>query len=338
MNRGYVFSLLVALMLGFFMLISYYYLVERPQPETHTGFISSRGMVAYSLAGDLADEIPVSVVRGARLSVTETVPHSGTYQALEEWSSLLAKYQDSARHNASIDLTNASGIDSELWLAGDGVEYLTNGSSFTLSHSSSYLLVNDSVAHVSNGNCDFDGSGDVETRVIVDNFDSGVGYTSPGSAYSCFINFTGTENMTITVGNDSKLALDYKNAPANYTQRVSFDGPDKLYVAFDKYNGTTGTSSPWTESFNGTKRYATVAGMNFVLADTDSDGTYDYVFADADGDGVFNGVNDRWYLREGAVALSGKVFYMRFDLAGNWIALYNVLGTSSLGSWRAVVV
>lgn len=339
MKQGYVFSLLVALMLGFFMLISYYYLVERPQPEAYTGFMSSREMVAYSIAGDLAKEIPVNVTRGTHTVVVENVPHDGVGTELGKWADFLTVYQGEAKHNASIDLTNSSNIDSVLWLAGEGVDYISNGTFFTLNHTGNYLLVNGTVADVANGNCNFDSSGTVETRVVVNNFDSGVGYTTPGSEYGCFINFTNTTNITMAVGNGSGLTINYTNAPANYTQRVAFDGPEKLYVAFDSYNAATSATPPgWSEQFNGTKRYATVAGMNFVLADTDGGGAYDYAFADAGGDGDFGGPSDRWYLKEGAVALNGKVFYMRFDLAGNWIVLYNVLGARSLSSWRAVVV
>jgi len=339
MRRGYVFSLLVALMLGFFMLISYYYLVERPQPEIHRGFMSSREMVAYSVVGDLADEIDVGVVRGGgKINISESSPHSDGYNQLNRWQSFLAIYQDSAKHNASMDLTNVTNIDDKLWLVGKGVEYYSMERNFTLNHSGGNFTLNDTVADVSNSNCPLDGSGDVETRIIVNNLDSGVKYTSYGSDYSCFLNFTNTTNMTITIYNDSSVFVDYTHAPNNYTQRVSFVDVGKMYVAFDKYNTSSPISSTWHETFSGTKKYFSLAGMNFVVADNESDGNYDYVFVDVDGDEWFNSTTDRWYLGEGAVSLGGKVFYMRFDLAGNWMVLYNVPGVGSLGSWKGVWV
>ena len=341
MRNGYVFSLLIAVLLGLFMLVSQYYLLERPSTEIYPGLVAARENIAYSIASDLEDELPITVTRDNYTIIVENIPQVDTETELLRWSNLLTAYENITKHNASLELTNYTKLSSKLWLAGNGVEYAREGGVFTLNHSGSYLLVNNTIANVANTNCDFDASGTVYTRVIVDNFDSDSGnnnYTSPGSSYNCFINFTNTTNMTITIDSQSQMEINYSNAPVNFTQRVSFEGPDKMYVVFDKYNVTTGVNPGWTESFAGNKKYVAAAGMNFVLADIDTDGDYDYAFVDVDGDGFFVSESDRWYVKEGIVALNEKVFYMRFDLAGNWILLYNALGTNSLSSWKGVAV
>ncbi|MCK4327106.1 MAG: hypothetical protein KAW41_01380 [Candidatus Diapherotrites archaeon] len=337
MRRGYVFSLLIALLLGFFMLTAHYYLLERPERDVYPHFVAAREVVTGSIAADVASEFP-AVERGAHTIITEESSAGGLDTAVATWGSFLALYESATLHNASIDATNSSSLATKLWLAGRGVDYVRDGSSFTLGHSGSYLLVNNTMGEVNYSSCPLDLAGSVETRIIIDTADTGAKYTSQGTSYVCFVNFTGGGSVNITIDAQNQLSIDYSSAPSNYTQRIGFDGPDKLYVVFDKYNVSLGASPGWNETFAGTKKYGTAGGINFVVADTDNDTNYDYAFADVDGDGGFGGVDDRWYLKEGVAGLGGKVFYIRFDLAGNWLVLYNALGVRSLSSWRGVVL
>lgn len=324
-----------------FILVAQYYLLEKPTTEIYVGMKGSREMVAYSIADDVADELGLEVTRNGHVTVVESVPNFDMATELSRWSSFLVIYENVTKHNASLELTNYTKISSAVWLAGKDSEYKHEGDIFTLNHSGDYLVLNITIASVANANCNLDGAGSVYTRVIVNGYDSedtaNNNYTSAGTSYSCFVNFTNTTNMTVDIDTNNDVRVEYTNAPSSFTQRVSFNGSE-MYVVFDKYNVSTGANPGWTESFNGTKKYATVAGMNFVVADLDNDTNYDYAFVDVGADGFFNSVNDRWYVKEGIVALNEKVFYMRFDLAGNWIMLYNALGTGSLSSWKGVVV
>ena len=335
MRKGYVFSLLLVTLLGFFMLTMQYYLLERPERGVDEDFMAAREMVAKHLAEEIAGEF--SVERGSAIVVTERAP-AQLAGRMEKWGEFLEQFENITLHNASIEATNSS-LASGLWLAGEGVDYLMDGTSFSLNHSGTYLLVNSSMqGSVNYSSCPLNNSGSVGTRIILGAFDTGAKYTTPGTAYSCFVNFTEGGEVQVNVSAGGSLSIDYSSAPANYTHRVGFDGPDKLYVVFGKHNATLGTDPGWDENLPGMKRYGTANGINFVVSDTGNDSAYDYAFADVDGDEAFTGEEDRLYLREGVVALGGKVFYIRFDLAGNWLVLYNALGVNSLSSWRGVVL
>ncbi|MFC2174497.1 hypothetical protein ACFLQ2_01375 [archaeon] len=338
MKKGFVFSLLITLLLGFFMLTAQYYLLDRPERSISTTFKVTKELVTGGVAADMATDFP-AVHRGAHMVVTESMPSSGLDTGVTLWSGFLTIYENSTFHNVSIDTTNSSTLSTKLWLAGNGTDYVRDGSSFSLSHTGGYLLVNDTMdLSLNYSSCSLDAGGSVETRIILGPFDTGVKYTTPGSSYSCFVNFTTGDEVSITINTANTLSIDYSGFSGNYTQRIGFDGPENLYVVFDKYNVTLGATQGWTEEFPGTKKYGVVGGMNFVVADIDNDTNYDYAFADVGADTLFNSTDDRWYLKEGTVGLGGKVFYIRFDLAGNWLVLYNALGVSSLNSWRGVVL
>jgi hypothetical protein len=334
-KKGYMFSILIAMLLGFFILVSQYYLVVRPETEIYTGLAASREITGLATAHDIAGEF--SVTRGAHVTISEAVPAPNYNGELSEWQSFFSKYAESSGQNVTLENTNSSKLGTRLWLAGKGVDYVRE-SNAQLNHSGNYLGVNIVFGStVNSSNCALDPAGATETRVVIDSFDSGLQYTSPGSSYSCFVNFSDGKEVTVDIDANNRLSIDYSNAPASYTQNISFDSGD-LYVVFDKYNESLGASMGWNESFNGTKKYAVAAGMNIVVADIDSNGAYDYAFVDVEADGYFNSGDDKWYLREGIADLGGKVFYIRFDLGGNWVVLYNALGVSTGGSSRGVVL
>ncbi len=67
MKRGFLFSMLIAVMLGLFMLVAQYYILERPTTSVFPGIIGSKESVAYSVASDLKAEMPVDIAALAGL-------------------------------------------------------------------------------------------------------------------------------------------------------------------------------------------------------------------------------------------------------------------------------
>ena len=337
MRKGYVFSLLVALLLGYLMFSLQYYLVDRPAPGIDHYFSAGRDEAVKSVADGVAAGLNFSVARSTHVTVTQALPISGSSSKASQWTAFLTLYTNATYHNMSLDTTNST-LDTTLWLAGSGVDYVATNASLSLNHSGSYLFVENTMGTVNYSSCTLDNNGTVATRIKIDTFDTGAKYTTPGTTYNCFVNFTTGKNVTVTVRSDGGLFINYSNAPASFTQRISFDsGP--LYVVFAKYNTTLSAVNPgWNESFTGTKKYGTANGINFVVADADNDTKYDYAFADADGNGNFSDAADRWFIKEGVASLNGKGFYMRFDLTGNWLAVYKALTVGSASEWKGVEV
>ncbi len=335
MKKGFVFSILVAMLLGFFILTMQYYLVGTPNPEIFSDFQTSQEYVTRSVANDLSEEFPISVERTSHVVITQTMPFVASDGVVTRWTNFMELYTNYSQHNISIDATNSSYLASGFWLGGNG-DYVVSANQFTLNHSGSYLLVNNTMGIINYTVCALDGAGSVETRIIIDTFDTGVKYTTAGSSYYCYANFSDGKEVNVTINTNNDLVINYSNAPVNFTQRIGFDS-DSLHMVFDKYNKTTSGINPgWIEQITGNKNYATVGGMNFVVADINTDGNYDYVFVDANANGNFTDSVDLWYLKPGITSLNGKVFYIQFDLGGNWITAYNALGVQSSSNWKGV--
>lgn len=330
MKKGFVFSILMAVLLGLFMMSFYQHVLNKEVPEIYEKIIDSREQAAKAVANELAEELPIKVTNGEHKEIQHAVAWPGF--SLARWEEFLAIYTNTTLHNIRLDTTNST-LASRVWLAGKNAEYQADDF-ITLRHNGSYVFLNTTLGLNNYTDCNLDVAGAVKTRIIVSSYDSGTRYTTPGTEYYCYFNFSDGKELKINITASGDFIVDYSNAP-NGNQIISFDAGE-MYLVFDKYNTTTNASAPWVNSFPGNKRYASIAGMNIIIADVDSNGSYDYAFVDADKNGVFDDADDRLFIKEGIVGLNEKVFYMLFDLGGEWVALYNALGVHSGNAWKGV--
>jgi hypothetical protein len=348
-RRGYLFSILIALMLAMLVLLIESQLIFAQPPEVANSLFFSRNITLLKATADIGADLPFNVTRGGYTLVEEArtaTELTDLNTRIGRWNTLLTEFDrlsDVNVTNVTIDSGNAStylgaGL---LTLANNDSRWEWRNSVFYLDHSGNHSMLNDTIANVLNTvGCSFNSSGDVSVRVIVNNYDSGERWVQYGQSYDCFLNFSEAEHAHARFSPAAQLSLDCSACPASFTHRVEWNTTDsKLYVLFGDENVTTTTTvnpgwtaPPYPTGTAATKHYGSSASYNLIVFDANADGRYDTAFVDADKDGDFTENTDLRHVKSQSVAdYGGKAFYTTIDSSGNWVFISKALAVRSTG-------
>lgn len=349
MRRGYLFSVLISIMLSMLLLFVQTQIVFVPTADIGWEVATSRNATLMKTAMDIDVDFPMSVTRST-YTLVEEAHSAGGLAALSAdistWDSFLGMFSDMADRNITsleLDTYNVSTYLGEglLTLVNNDSEWHWSGNTFSLRHQGNRVLFNETMLDAINWDCSgFNSSGNVSVRVIVSDYDTGEKWIEYGNTYNCFVNFSEANHVDISFDESAQATMDCSSCPASFTHRVEWNTTDdRLYPVFGEENTTTaGTTNPggWTEpdypgGIGAVKHYGS-GTYNFIVVDMDNDGEYDTVFVDVDADGDFTGNSDLGYIKTQSVAdYGGKAFYTTVDLSGDWVGIQKALVVQTSG-------
>jgi len=226
--RGYFFSTLIALLLGFLVVVSVYLLVMRPAPDASSEFLLSTKVATKHLVHDIKNEFNVSTSYSSGiLTIYEEKGSntlSNTLAELTQWSSFLSIYSDYTNMSFSLDMYNVSTYlnNGILVLRNDGMEYRWQGDMFYFNHSSANINITIDTNDVLNYTWvpPLENSGDVAVVVTVGNYTSDQKWVKYGTSYIGFFNLTSDSNITINFTESANIIINYTNAPSTFNQTL----------------------------------------------------------------------------------------------------------------------
>jgi len=335
MKKGFLFSILIALMLSMLLMLVQYSFAIKPLPDVSLDVQRSRAQSVLLLGKQLgSDSVWYSVSNGkVNVRFNQSAGMLSSINSnITELAGFLELFGEFSQQNISLSNTSANSWlgAGNFTLKGSGSDYHWDGDAFSLEHGGDYILLNSTVAEVnySSWTPALGAAGDVQVRVLVNSYDSGVKYVSYGTQYDGFFNFTGGDEVNVTFDSSGNLQVDYSSVSVDYRQELEFEESELVMTFGGIEIDTSNTTDPgWAMPvISGTKHYGSSATENYVVVDAGPDGVYDYVFIDTDKDDNFTDDGALWYIGKGSIVdIAGEGFYITFENNGNWVKKDNAL-------------